>query len=223
MQTDGNLITEPKFSVLKQAIQDKVYYTKLFMTDILPKIAQISNQPRYGYHGLTHTTQVALFGVELSLASGAEPLPVMLAAGLHDCARTHDKDCLMHGPKCEPIAHTFLDTHYPTLSYQTHQQIVYAVVNHSRNIPAPDAVSACLWDGDRIRLAWELGYNPNFFATEYGRKIASLTPRGQAQYIARQERFLIQHGIKTRAQIDHENVMNAIFCATNTNFKDRVK
>ncbi len=221
MQTDNHIQQKQKFDFFKHAIRDKERYTKLFMTQILPQIAQISNQPPYGYHGLSHTTQVALFASDLALATQTHVLPVLLAAGLHDCARTHDNDCALHGPRCEKIARKFLATNYPTLSNAAQKQIVFAVVNHSRNITAPDMISACLWDGDRIRLAWEMGYDAKFFATEYGRTIASLPPHGQAQYMARQERFLINHGIKTRAQIEYDKMMDSIYCTNATVFKSK--
>lgn len=217
------LTQKTSFTIIKKAINDKAHYTRMFYNEILPKIEKISNQPYYGYHGLTHTAQVALFGTELALATGTSPVPVLLASGLHDCARTHDDDCMLHGPRCEKIARDFLATNYPTLSYRAREQIVYAVVNHSRNIPAPDMVSACLWDADRIRLAWELGYNPQFFCTEYGREIASLAPPMQAQYKLRQDKFLIQHNIKTRRQIEYDTMMDQLHCATETKFRSRVK
>lgn len=208
-------------SLLRRVIADKEYYTKLFMNEILPAIAKISNQPKYGYHGLTHTTQVAMFGIDLALAENTAPLPVLLAAGLHDCARTHDGDCPLHGPRCVPIAREFIAAYYPSIPRNVVEQIVYAVKNHSGNVAAGDAVSACLWDADRIRLAWELGYDAKFFSTDYGRRLASLTPAAQHEYIARQERFLISHNIRTRARIEYDREMDAIQCALGTNFKTR--
>ena len=71
--------------------QDKAYYCKLYFNQILPQIIEITTQSKYGYHGLSHTNQVALFGIDLAYSINQDILPVILAAGLHDCARTNDE------------------------------------------------------------------------------------------------------------------------------------
>ena len=158
------------------------YYAKMFFEQILPQIAQVSNQDRYGYHGLTHTCQVAMFGLDIAYTINQDPLPVLLAAGLHDCARTNDEWCTEHGPRAVPIAHNFLHAHYPKISEENINKILYAVENHTTGRYAPDGVSACLWDGDRIRLSWECGYRPKFFNTVRGKQIASMSPIEQKKY-----------------------------------------
>lgn len=206
---------------ITRAVKDKAYYAKLFVSEILPAVAKISNQPKYGYHGLTHSTQVALFGLDVAFSLRAAPLPVILAAGLHDCARTHDSDCPHHGPDCVPIAERFLAENYATLLPTDVRRILYAIENHSRNIAAPDAVSACLWDADRIRLAWECGYSPEFFSTWRGKQIAAFSGARRRDYVAYQENFLIRNGIKTRAQIEYEKYMDAQMPMGKTRFKER--
>ena len=200
---------------------NKVYYTQLFFDEILPRIAQISNQSRYGYHGLTHTTQVALFGIDIAQNIEQDALPVMLAAGLHDCARTNDKWCTEHGPKAVPIARKFLQRYYAALPHATVQQILYAVENHTVGKTAPDGVSACLWDADRIRLSWEFGFEPNFFNTERGREIAGLNLADQQRYISNQDTFLVWHKIRTQAQIDFDRQQDILQNAVGTEFKIR--
>ena len=135
-------------------LKDRIKYTKLFFDDILPKITQTTNQSRYGYHGLSHTIQVALFALDIARHINQDPLPVLLAAGLHDCARTNDAWCVNHGPDAVPIGRKLLDKHYPHLSQGTVDQILNAVKNHTTGRNATDNVSACLWDGDRIRLSY---------------------------------------------------------------------
>ncbi|MBQ8294304.1 MAG: hypothetical protein IJX89_02885 [Alphaproteobacteria bacterium] len=190
--------------------KDKVYYAKLYFNQILPQIAEITNQSRYGYHGLSHTNQVAMFGLDLSDGINTDPLPVLLAAGLHDCARTNDAWCTEHGPRAVPIGREFLAKNYANLSTTTVQKILYAIEHHTTGRHAPDTVSACLWDADRIRLSWEMEYLPHLFSTNIGRYIAGMTPPRQAQYIAAQDDFLIKNNILTRAQIEFDREQDRI-------------
>ncbi|MBO5739668.1 MAG: hypothetical protein J6R52_01215 [Alphaproteobacteria bacterium] len=195
------------------------YYAKLFFEQILPQIAQISNQDRYGYHGLTHTTQVAMFGLDIAYTINQEPLPVLLAAGLHDCARTNDEWCTEHGPHAVPIAREFLATHYPHISVADTNKILYAIENHTTGRYAPDGVSACLWDGDRIRLSWEWGYKPKFFNTARGKQIASMSQTEQKKYMIKQDNFLINNKIRTAKEIQDDRDFDKII--EHTRFKTR--
>ena len=208
-------------SHLKQLIEQKVYYSNLFFKEVLPKIKQVSYQPEYGYHGLSHTSQVAMFGLDIALSVNQDPLPVLLAAGLHDCARTNDDYCEKHGPNCEPIARKFLSENYDYLLPSVKERIIDAVKKHTTGMRTIDLVSACLWDADRIRLSWEMGYEPKFFSTPYAKNIASLTKPQQDKYIKKQEDFLVAHNIKTRRQIEYEKIKDARCNACGTVFKVR--
>lgn len=187
-----------------------IKYTKIFFDEVLPKIEQVTTQSRYGYHGLSHTIQVVMFALDIANSINQAPLPVLLAAALHDCARTNDEWCVNHGPNAVPVGKKFLAQHYPNMSQTDIEKILYAVKNHTVGRNATDAVSACLWDGDRIRLSWERGYNPDFFSTERGRQIASLTTNGQRKYISDQEEILIANNIRTRAQIVFDKYQDRI-------------
>ncbi len=195
------------------------YYAKMFFEQILPQIAQVSNQDRYGYHGLTHTAQVAMFGLDIAYTIDQDPLPVLLAAGLHDCARTNDTWCTEHGPRAVPIARNFLARHYPNISVTDANKILYAVENHTTGRHAPDGVSACLWDGDRIRLSWECGYRPKFFNTARGKQIASMSQPEQKKYIMAQDNFLIDNKIRTAKEIQDDRDFDKI--VEHTRFKTR--
>lgn len=198
---------------------DKVYYTKLFFNQILPQIETITQQSRFGYHGISHTIQVAMFGIDLAQHLNQDAIPVMLAAGLHDCARTNDMWCTEHGPRAAIVGQDFLGRFYPNLPQQIVQQILYAVHNHTTGRNAPDYVSACLWDGDRIRLSWEHGYAPQFFSTERGHKIAQMSPVQQCEYIRQQDQFLIDNKIKTAQDLEFERQQNMM--QNHTKFKIR--
>lgn len=208
---------------IRQFLLDKEYYCKVLFNDVLPKIEKITNQPRYGYHGLNHTQQVALFGIDLALSVHQDPMPVILAAGLHDCARTSDAYCENHGPNCEPIARKFLKENYPNILPSDVEKIVSAVKEHTTGSKAKDLVSACLWDADRIRLSWELGYNPEFFSTPYGKVLAGLSAEKQKVYERRQNEFLIKRGIRTLEQVMQEKEILAKTYKYNpeTKFKTR--
>ena len=198
---------------------DRLYYTQLFFNQILPQIENISLQSRFGYHGISHTIQVTMFGIDLAQHLGQDALPVMLAAGLHDCARTNDTWCTEHGPRAAIVAQDFLARFYPNLPQKTVQQILYAVHNHTTGRNAPDNISACLWDGDRIRLSWEHGYAPHFFSTERGREIAQMSPAQQREYIRHQDQFLIDNKIKTAQDLEFERQQDII--QNHTKFKIR--
>lgn len=197
------------------------YYARMFFEQILPQIEQISNQSKYGYHGLTHTAQVAMFGLDIAYTVNQDPLPVLLAAGLHDCARTNDEWCTEHGPKAVTIAYDFLRTNYPTIPKSDVKKIVNAVKNHTIGRHAPDRVAACLWDGDRIRLSWEHGYRPEFFSTMRGRQIAGLNYSGRLCYIQIQDDFLIENRIRTREEIEFERKQDKIHDEIGTQFKSK--
>ena len=197
----------------------RAIYTRKFVYEILPLLEQVSNQSRYGYHGLTHTEQVAMFGIDLAIAANTDILAVLLACALHDCARKNDKYDENHGPDCEPIARKFLAEHYPNVTKSTVEQIVSAVKNHTTGRNAPDMISACMWDADRIRLGWEYGYRPQFMSTPRGHKLAALKPDEQKQYVAELEDFLVNHHIKTREKIEFEKAQNQIH--NKTDFKTR--
>lgn len=199
----------------------RIKYTKLFFDDVLPKIEQVTNQSRYGYHGLSHTIQVAMFAIDIAQHINQDPLPAILAAALHDCARTNDAWCVNHGPDAVPVGQKFLSKHYPQLSKSDTEQILDAVAKHTIGQNAPNGVSACLWDGDRIRLSWEYGYKPDFFSTMRGREIASLDSAGQQKYILNQEEFLIQHNIRTRAQIEFDKIQDKINNQTQYKMRSR--
>lgn len=117
----------------------------------------------------------------------------------------------------------FLSKNYKNLSESTIRQILYAVENHTIGRIAPDGVSACLWDADRIRLSWEYGFRPEFFNTARGHDIAGLGIDGQRKYIEEQDAFLIRNGIKSYEQIQFERERDKIQNTIGTVFSCRQK
>jgi len=170
----------------------KTLYIKYFNQELLPTIRKISMQEKnhLKYHGIWHTEQVALFAVDISVEDNMNPLPNLLAAALHDCARKSDRGDEEHAKNCEPIARNYLDNLYRDghlLTLKDKEQIIQAVTRH--NIPNRDksnVVLNCLQDADSMRLWWERGqtYQAN---TETGRKLSEYRHHQwqQIKYMAR--------------------------------------
>ncbi len=211
---------------------EKLYWAKILENVVLPEIRQFSQQPDTGMHGITHTEMVGLRSIDLALAQEQNPLPIVLAVGLHDCARKNDDSEKSHAENCAPIADEFLDMwnkKYPNwaVSKTEKEQIVNAVVNHTTGSNPPDNVAACLWDADRIRLSWQTRYKPKFINTERGHELASMPQIKQEEYIRGWEQMLKEAGVKTyqgklqRPDWDHGIVTekdNTVFCEAVTEY-----
>ncbi len=169
---------------------NRLYWTEFALTKIMPEIAEITNQSKFGYHGLEHTEQVVLFGIEYALAENIRPLPVILACALHDCAREKDGFDKEHGPNCEPVARQFLAEHRFDLTDTEVEQIVEAIIHHTTGRDATNGIAACLWDADRTRLSWERGFDAKFFSTDAGKRIASFSKEKQQEYLEKQMKYL---------------------------------
>ena len=171
------------------------HWTKFALTEVMPKIAEITKQPDFGFHGLDHTEQVVLFGIDYALSENINPVPVILACALHDCARTNDGDDAGRGPKghaaqCEPIARAFLEEHDFGLSEQEKEKVVQAIKWHTDGGNTDEKIAACLWDADRTRLSWDRGFLPGKFSTPHGGEVASYNHSQQGEYVKQQKKLL---------------------------------
>lgn len=163
-------------------------YLKYFNQVLLPKIEQISLQKRNNlqYHGLWHTEQVAMLSIDIAIKEHQNPLPVLLAAALHDCARTSDTSDPSHGINCKPIAENFLQEYSDKdlLSAKQKEQIVEAVVFHNSSTrPQDNTILDCLQDADSMRLLWahKQRFTPN---TATGRDLARYSSSEQIKYLS---------------------------------------
>ncbi|MBP5485629.1 MAG: hypothetical protein J6Y07_02890 [Alphaproteobacteria bacterium] len=164
-----------------------------YLTHVLPTVEKYAIQKKDGYHGLyTHTAAVVFRGIDYALALGQDTAGVVLACAFHDMARTNDEYDIIHGKNAIPLAESAMNE-IGNVSYDLRESIIYAVKNHSLNLPAPDYISECLWDADRTRLAWECGYNPKFFATNRAKIIASKTAK---EYIDFMKGHLSEYALK---------------------------
>lgn len=175
---------------------NKRLWIEFALTEVMPKIKKITKQKDYGYHGLTHTEQVVLYGIDYALSENINPIPVILACALHDCARTHDAGDkgygqYGHAALCEPIAREFLEKYDFDLSKQEKNQVIEAIKWHTDGTNTQNKIAACLWDADRTRLAWEYGYViEENFSTKRGLTVAHFNIDEQEAYIAQQTKLL---------------------------------
>ena len=154
-------------------------YFNFYETKILPKIKTIPevSQKDYWYHGLlTHTEWVVFRWIYFAVKMNKNPIPVIFACAGHDLARTSECDCFVHWPNAIPIIEKLMDMFDDILTNDEKERIKYAIKNHSVWTIAPDYISACLWDADRVRLSWEMWYNETFFNTKFWKMIASWDP-----------------------------------------------
>ena len=99
-------------------------------------------------------------------------MPVVFACALHDAARKNDNFDTEHGKNAVPIAIKVMKQFPDLIDKETRLKILSAIMNHTDGKFAPDYISACLWDADRVRMAWQYGFDEKFFNTERGKYIA---------------------------------------------------
>jgi len=148
-------------------------YFDFYTIKLKPYVVQFATQNLDGMHGInTHTNAVVFRGIDYALSLDKNPLPVVFACAFHDMARTHDMIDSEHGKYALPMATKIMKTMPIFFDKDTEGKILDAVANHTSGVVAPDYISACLWDADRTRLAWQYGFNPKYFNTERGKYVA---------------------------------------------------
>ena len=146
---------------------------KFYLDNLRPLITKAGTQQPYGEHGInTHTNAVVFRGIDYSLHMGYDPMPVVFACAFHDMARTNDGDDSDHGKKAVPLAIKIMKQFPYLLDQDTRFSILSAILNHTNGRTAQDYISACLWDADRTRLAWQFGFDEKFFNTARGKYVA---------------------------------------------------
>ncbi len=131
-------------------------YFDFYQKKVLPEVEKLATQKKEGYHGLyTHTDAVVFRALDYALESGENPMPVLFAAACHDMARTHDHYDKEHGHRAVPLAQKVIAKFPGKISEKEEFLVCYAIQNHTEGTQTNDYISACLWDADRTRLAWE--------------------------------------------------------------------
>lgn len=151
-------------------------YFEFYQNEVLPKIKTIREvtQKNYGYHGLlTHTEWVVIRWIFFALSMDKNVYPVIFACAWHDLARVNDRHDELHWPHAVPVVSKLMDMFDDSLGEDEKEKVKDAVKNHTIWVLAPDYISACLWDADRCRLAWEWTFRERYFNTEIWKYIAS--------------------------------------------------
>jgi radical SAM protein with 4Fe4S-binding SPASM domain len=152
----------------------RAVWMRLLTRLLLPTLGPFSQQPVTGYHGFSHSVLVARDALALAIEHGENPLPVMIACLLHDAARVNDEDEKEHAHIGAMLAQEVLSHRLSNwMTSENIQRVVDAVRGHVNDDAPSDGVACCLNDADRLRLAWERGYETRFFATPAGARLAN--------------------------------------------------
>ncbi|MEE6208029.1 MAG: hypothetical protein VZR95_08255 [Alphaproteobacteria bacterium] len=183
----------------------KISAANMLENTILPKLKTFSKQDTTGYHGLEHTELVALRAADIAISEGytdTRPLMItMLAAAIHDCARTNNGYNTYHGPEAAkmPEVQKFLDSPEFNLNAAEKLQIKNAAYNHTTAQPYDgqkyDYVQKCLCDADRVRLSWQGKHNAKYFFTSYGNELGKLSAYQAIDYLSDWDALYKKSGI----------------------------
>ena len=194
------------YATYKRQQKIKIAAARFLEEKILPELKKFTRQAATGYHGLEHTELVALRALDVALSLGYEQksnlTAVLLAAAIHDCARTDNGYNTHHGADAAamPEVQKFLDL--PTFNLLEFQktQIKNAAINHTTASPSDgkiyDFVQKCLCDGDRIRLSWERGHDSKHFFTSFGNELGAMNPYQVKDYLHQWDYLYKSNGIK---------------------------
>jgi HD superfamily phosphohydrolase YqeK len=130
--------------------------------------------PEFGYHGIEHFVQTAAYAFALSIEESVNPIAPLIAGGLHDCGRTLNSNYSSHASKGVINATNLLNSrlNFWVLNDEI-EKILDAIKNHSTQLKGENTIESICWDSDRLRLAWERGYNPKYFSTKSGNYFAN--------------------------------------------------
>ncbi len=148
-------------------------WMRLLRRLVFPTLSPYSLQPVTGYHGLSHSFRVATDAIALALEQEANPLLAMIAGVLHDAARTGDDEGDEHAAAGSLLARAVLPKVLPSwVTADGVRRVADVVAQHIQDGPPPDLLGGCLNDSDRLRLAWERGFEEHFFSTPAGARMA---------------------------------------------------
>lgn len=185
------LVSGAKPSTLSSDI--KYILFKTFNAHIMPVCGQLFPFKIGGYHGAKHTRQVGRFALDISLSNDWNPIPALLAAAIHDRARTDDSYDEQHGPDAVPISKALLAGPFKNWLDETQKGCVCEAISfHTTGETATEPIAATLWDSDRIRLSWERVYKPEYFSTTRGKELAGMSKIQQSAYEADWQKFQIR-------------------------------
>jgi radical SAM protein with 4Fe4S-binding SPASM domain len=141
---------------------------------ILPVAFKYSENHHNCYHGMDHCHDVALAAGHIALTGNKDPLPAMLAGAIHDICRNGINDHDHGKAAAEKLPLILHDIGKGLFDRIDIGEIAIALREHSQESIPSSHISAYLRDADRLRLAWERGVYPDFFATDEGKNAARL-------------------------------------------------
>jgi radical SAM protein with 4Fe4S-binding SPASM domain len=151
----------------------RVAWQRLLRRLVFPTLGPYALQPATGYHGLLHSYRVARDASVLALDHDSNPLLAMIAGVLHDAARADDEDEQEHALAGSVLAQEVLSKKLTAwVTPEGARRVVAAVRGHVDEATPTDTIARCLNDADRLRLAWERGYDARYFATSAGARLA---------------------------------------------------
>ena len=198
MDTDQDVLlayrSTPFFMILFQQLREAAKPTIPFPLVYWRRLAErilFADLPAYnvkteanGYHGLEHGLEVALTTLLLAYENHTSPLAGFLAALLHDLSTSTAPHA--HTPKgSAELAADLLADAWLYFSGQADAEVIEAVRTHAAVSPPPSNTAAYVRDADRLRLAWERGYEAHYFASDLGHELAQRYPDYHAGLIRR--------------------------------------
>lgn len=176
---------------------------------VLPAVFPHSDNGHNGYHGMDHCHDVALAACHIALARGHAPLPALLAGALHDISRNDlpSEDHAKEAAQKIPIILAGLGKGF--LACVNPSEVAAAVHEHSNDSVPTSALSAILRDADRLRLAWERGFDRTFFVTEEGMNAARL---GRYYLLSSIENVLAGGITEVKTEITDQCNLSCPFC-----------
>jgi len=157
--------------------QPLIYWERLAIRCLYPLIEGLCRKTcQDSYHGFGHGRDVALTTVVLSYFEGVNPLPAFLAALCHDLESNLKSTRLNRAERSAQIVESIFSTVWSDFDGGATNDIIHAVRTHSKTGSHLSKTSAILRDADRLRLAWERGYNPKYFHTTLGHELAKAGP-----------------------------------------------
>lgn len=160
---------EPKLS--------KGFLGRFLHREIGALLGRSLNIPEFGYHGIEHFVQTAAYAFVLSIEEGINPFAPLFAGGLHDCGRTFKTNYSNHANRGVIYANKLLkDRLNFWVSNDEIEKILNAVKNHATQLQGENPIESICWDSDRLRLAWERGFNSKYFSTKSGSYFAKNDP-----------------------------------------------
>lgn len=140
-------------------------------------------------HGLDHTLRVVEYSKMIASSLDIKQYDALLAAYFHDIGRKADDEDIGHANRSATISGPLIELYFP---YNDLASILFAIKHHS-DLRAPNggfpvisnfsfpsnvnsAVSACLWDADRLDLArikQIRRVKTNFLCTDLAREFAN--------------------------------------------------